>query len=212
MVITHYGGEFFKVSVGDTTIAYNPISKDSALKSTKSGADVALLALNHPDFNGVEQVTHGGKAPFVIQGPGEYEVQKVVIRGLPSRSHYGGEDRINTIYLVTLENMELCFLGALGDAKLDPSVLEAIDVIDILFTPIGGNGVLTPSEAHELSVRLEPKVVIPMHYGDIVGKSDESLKTFLKEEGAEGVKPLEKFTVKKKDLEGKSGEVVVLAS
>jgi superfamily II helicase len=37
-----------------------------------------------------------------------------------------------------------------------------------------------------------------------------ALKTFLKEEGSEDVKPVEKLTLKKKDLEGKEGEVVVL--
>jgi hypothetical protein len=42
-----------------------------------------------------------------------------------------------------------------------------------------------------------------------MGEKD-ALKKFLKEEGAD-VKPIEKLTIKKKDLEGKEGEVVVLA-
>jgi hypothetical protein len=53
-----------------------------------------------------------------------------------------------------------------------------------------------------------------MHYqtteaGGDMGEKD-ALKKFLKEEGAD-VKPIEKLTIKKKDLEGKEGEVVVLA-
>jgi hypothetical protein len=39
---------------------------------------------------------------------------------------------------------------------------------------------------------------------------EKSLKTFLKEGGSEGLKPTEKLTVKKKDLEGKEGEIIVL--
>ena len=39
-----------------------------------------------------------------------------------------------------------------------------------------------------------------------------SLKAFLKEAGAEGTKAEEKLTIKKKDLEGKEAEVVVLSS
>ena len=66
MVITYHGGEFFKVTFGDTTLAFNPISKDSPLKTTKFGADIALISLNHPDMNGVEQVHHGDRPPFFL--------------------------------------------------------------------------------------------------------------------------------------------------
>ena len=90
MIITYYGGEFFKVQFGDTTLAFNPISKDSKLKSSRFGADIVLSTTYHSDFNGVEQVSHGDKKPFVISGPGEYEVKEVFIKGLPSESKYGG--------------------------------------------------------------------------------------------------------------------------
>jgi hypothetical protein len=39
-----------------------------------------------------------------------------------------------------------------------------------------------------------------------------SLKAFLKEAAAEGTKAEEKLTIKKKDLEGKEVEVVVLSA
>ena len=45
-----------------------------------------------------------------------------------------------------------------------------------------------------------------MHY------NAAALKSFLKEAGAEKVEPMDKFTVKKKDLEGKEGEIVVLSA
>jgi hypothetical protein len=38
------------------------------------------------------------------------------------------------------------------------------------------------------------------------------LKKYLKTAGEENVKPLDKLTIKKKDLEGKQGEVVVLSA
>ena len=99
-------------------------------------------------------------------------------------------------------------MGALGDKDLSADTKEAIDGIDILFVPVGGLGVLEPSAAHKLAVQFEPKIIIPSHYGD-VGITN-SLKAFLKEAGEEGVKPIDKLTIKKKDLEGKEGEVVVL--
>jgi L-ascorbate metabolism protein UlaG (beta-lactamase superfamily) len=209
MIITYYGGEFFKVQFGDTTLAFNPISKDSKLKSSRFGADIVLSTTYHSDFNGVEQVSHGDKKPFVISGPGEYEVKEVFIKGLSSESKYGGKDLVNTTYTVSLENMNICFLGALNNSELKNETIEALDEIDILFVPIGGDGVLDPVKAYKLAVSLEPKIIIPMHYGD-VGAND-ALKAFLKEAG-ENPKPEPKLTLKKKDLEGKEGDIILLDS
>jgi L-ascorbate metabolism protein UlaG (beta-lactamase superfamily) len=129
----------------------------------------------------------------------------VVVHGYASKSTYGGTPRINTVYVVTLEEMKLCFLGALSDEQLSPELFEALDDIDILFIPIGGNGVLDAKVAHKLSVSLEPNIVIPMHY------TKEALTTFLKEEGETSVRPLDKVTLKKKDILEKEGEIIVLS-
>lgn len=214
MIITYQGAEFFKVQFGDITLALNPISKESKLKPSRFGADVVLVSTHHPDMNGIDQVTHGEKKPFVIDGPGEYEVKEVFIKGLSSVSHYvdaeakgGPTELVNTIYTVALENMNICFLGALDTAELKTETIEALDEIDILFVPIGGQGVLEPAKAYKLAISLEPKLIIPMHYGDIGGK--DALKAFLKEAG-ENPKPEPKLTLKKKDLEGKEGDIIVL--
>ncbi len=205
MIITYFGGEFFKVQFGDTTLAFNPISKDSKLKSSRFGADIVLTTTHHVDFNGIDQVTHGEKKPFVISGPGEYEVKEVFIKGLASESKYGGKDLVNTIYTVSLENMNICFLGAINNSELKAETIEALDEIDILFVPVGGEGVLDPVKAYKLAISLEPKIIIPMHY------EPETLKVFLKEAG-ENPKAEAKLTLKKKDLEGKEGDIVLLDS
>jgi L-ascorbate metabolism protein UlaG (beta-lactamase superfamily) len=210
MIITYLGGESFKVSFGDTTLAFNPIAKESKLKSTRYGADIALITLEHPDMSGADQASHSDREPLVIRNPGEYEVRDVLIKGFPTVSTYGGVERINTVYLVTLEKMLILFLGALGTRELPKELKETLDNIDILFVPIGGDGVLTPEEAHKLAVSIEPKVVIPMHYGDIGDK--DALKAFLKADGStDSSKPLDKLTVKARDLEGKQNEIIVLA-
>jgi L-ascorbate metabolism protein UlaG (beta-lactamase superfamily) len=207
MVITYQGVQSFRVQFGDTVLAFDPVSKESKFKAGSFGADIALVSLNHPDMNGSEQASRGEKKAFVIDGPGEYEISGVFIKGLPSVSFRGSKDgRINTIYTVNLENMNLCFLGALGDANIPTDAKESIDGVDILFVPIGGEveGVLSPAEAYKFAVSLEPSIIIPMN------GSDTTLKAFLKEGGSEGGKPVDKLTIKKKDLEGKEGEIVVL--
>ena len=209
MIITYQGVEFFKVQFGDTILAFNPISKESKFKPTRFFADVALVSANNPDFNGVENLSYNGKDPLVISGPGEYETRGVFIKGFQSKTNYGGKEKINTVYTVVLEGMTLCFLGALSEEKLSPEFLEAVEDIDILFLPVGDNGVLDAAKANKLAVTLEPKIIIPMHYDD-VGVAG-ALKKFLKEAGEEGVKPVDKLTIKKKDLDGKEGEVVILS-
>ena len=212
MIITYLGGEFIKVQFGDTTLAFNPISKDSSLKPSKFGADIVLSSINHPDMNGIDQVTFGEKIPLAIRGPGEYEARGIFIKGFPSESHYdggakAGDKLINTIYSVALEGMNITFLGALDEAELPKEADEEIDGVDVLFVPIGGAGVLDPAKAYKLAVSIGPKLIIPIHYGDIGGK--DALKVFLKEAG-ENPSPVSKLTLKKKDLEGKDAEVVVL--
>lgn len=210
MIITHHKGEFIKATFGDTVLAFNPISKKSKIAPTRFGADIAFVTLNDPHFNGVEEVTRSGKDVFVVQGPGEYEIQGVFVKGFPSPSEFSDAARINTIYAVRFEDMNILFLGALSEKKPDLSIIEDMDSVDVLFVPIGGKGVLDAAEAHKLAVALEAKVIVPIHY-DGVGESG-ALKAFLKEAGAEDTKPIEKLTIKKKDVEAKSGEVVVLKS
>lgn len=205
MIISYQGVQSFKVQFGDTVLAFDPVSKKSKFKANNFGADIALISLNHPDMNGVDQVNRGEKQAFIIKSPGEYEIQGVFIKGLLSTSKYGGQEGVNTIYTINFENMNLCFLGALGSSEIPSETKEGIDGVDILFVPISGNGVLSSADAYKFAVSLEPSIIIPMNF------DGTSLKTFLKEGGAEGLKPVEKLTVKKKDLEGKEGEIIVLS-
>lgn len=211
MVITHHGGQCFKITFGDLTLVFDPIAKNATLPAVRFGADIALVSRDHPDMNGVEEVTYGEKKPFAITGPGEYERQGVVIQGFLSKSKYGlakgEEEAVNTIYSVELEDMTLVHLGALADTELSKEARENIDEIDVLFVPVGSDGVLSPAKAHELAVSLEPKIIIPMHWNGI--GDTKSLDAFLKEAG-NGSEKTDKLTLKKKDLAGRDGSIIVV--
>ena len=202
MIITYNTLESFKLQFGDTVIACNPVSKQSSYPSTSFSADIVLVSIKHPDMNGVETASRGDNEPFVIDGPGEYEINDIYIRGFPTLSEYEGSTR-NTLYLITLEDMHICFAGAISSPTLSSEILEELDDVDILFIPVGGEGVLSPADAQKLSVSLEPKIVIPMHY------TKESLQAFLKEKGSTAG-ALDKLTIKKKEVMEKEGEIVIL--
>lgn len=209
MIITYNGAQFFKIEQGKMVLAFNPVSKASKRGiSAKFGADIAFVTTNHPDYNGIEQLSFGERSPLVISGPGDYEVKEIFVKGLLSSASIAGKKYINTIYTLTVDNINIVFLGALENTKegeqLAKEAREAINSPDILFVPIGGRDVLDAKSAAKLASSLEPKLIIPMDY------DSASLKAFLKESGEEKAETVDKLTLKLKDLDGKEGEVIVL--
>ena len=182
MIVSYQGGESFKISQGNLNLVMNPKAKTSA--------DVTLFSQASSETS--------EKSGFVITGPGEYEVKDISIKGFLSE---GTGKKINTIYMVGFEGMNLCFLGSLNNATLTDDILEQLENIDILFLPID---TLDPTSAYKLAVSLEPSLIVPMLY------TGESLKKFLKEAGENSPSTESKLVIKKKDLEGKEGEIMVL--
>ena len=209
MIITYFGEQFFKITQGDMVLAFNPVSKNSKSDvSTHFGADIALITTNYSLYNGVEQLSHGERMPFVIHGPGDYEVKEIFIKGVMSKSSIFGKDYINTIYSFLLDNINIAFLGALSDSDISKEAHEAINTPDIIFVPVGGKSkdvtLLDTKTSAKLALSFEPKLIIPMSY------DDNSLKSFLKEVGEENAEVVDKLTLKLKDLDGKEAEVIVL--
>ena len=206
MIITYFGKQFFKIGQGEMTIAFNPVSKNSKSGvSAHFGADIALITINHPDYNGIEQLSHGERSPFIISGPGDYEVKEIFIKGAMSNALLGGKKYINTIYSLSVDGISIVFLGALSDSEFSKETRETIDGPDIVFVPVGGKGLLDAKTSAKLVSSLEPKLIIPMDY------NDTTLRVFLKEMGEEKAEITEKLTLKRKDLDGKDGEVIVLS-
>jgi len=204
MILTYHTGSCIKATSGDTSIVFGPVSKESkAFKPTNFGVDVALISVNHADMNGAAEAARGEKQPFVISGPGEYELKDITVSGFGSTSGWGKEERINTVYSITFDGLHVLYCGALNTTDL-PEELVEMDAPDVLIVPIGGEGMLDPAGAQKLSVKLEAKIVIPVLF------DAASLKTFLKEAGAEGTKAVDKLTLKVKDIVDKQNEVVVL--
>ncbi|HEY4527411.1 MAG TPA: MBL fold metallo-hydrolase [Candidatus Paceibacterota bacterium] len=206
MILTYHEGGCIRASAGDTTIVFGPVSKASKnFKPTNFGADIAFISLNDSDMNGANEASRGDKNPFIVAGPGEYEVSGIAIAGFATKSNYGLEQRINTAYALTFDGISLLYLGAIDETTLPPELSE-MDEPDIVFVPISADGVLSPSDANKLCVNLEAKLVIPIFY------DDKSLKQFLKEAGEEKPEKMEKLTLKPRDLVGKEGDVVVLTA
>lgn len=202
MITTFYGDACIKLQVGDSSIIFNPPSKSSSVKSLKTSAQATLISAR---INLIEEPTEN-KDTFIINSPGEYEVNGIFIQSFPSQTLVGEELSNNNIFSFSFDDMSIVNLGLISHTDLDTSFTEHIDTIDILFVPISGNGTLGPSEAYELAIKLQPKVIIPTFFQ---GVNDPNLKQFLKEAGSSDSGE-DKFTVKRKDIAELENNVKIL--
>lgn len=205
MEIAYLGHSAFKISNKQATVVTDPFDPQMVgLKFPKlEKADVVTVSHDHPDHNAIG-VIPGEK--FVVSGPGEFEVGGVFIRGIPSfhDDKNGAEKGKNVIYIITLDDVNVCHLGDLGH-KLSDSQVDEIGNVDILLVPVGGTFTINANLAQEVAVQLEAKIIIPMHFNKpgldqkTFGQL-EGVEKFLKEMGAEGVVPQNKLSMTKEKL------------
>ncbi len=169
MEIKYLGHSCFLINTKTATLVIDPFEEKAVgFPMPKVSADIVLVTHQHPDHNNVEAVgglpTQAG-TPFLISGPGEYEVKDVKIDGLPSYhdSENGKQRGKNTVYQIRAEGMSLLHCGDLGHPLSDKQ-LEYIGNVDILLVPVGGTYTMGPEEAGSLVSQIEPKIIIPMHY------------------------------------------------
>jgi len=199
MTINWYGQSCFRLESKGVSLLIDPFSKDIGLRVPRLNDNIFLITHEHYDHNNAKDLP---PEAFVVREPGEYEKAGIYIEGILSYhdNNQGAERGLNTIYVIKMEDMRLCHLGDLGQAKLTDEQIEAIGDIDILFIPIGGKYTINGVEAEDIVREIEPKIIIPMHYKvpglnmDIDGP-----QKFLKEIG---IKPeeAETFRITKKTL------------
>ena len=217
MQIQYYGHSCFKITIKpggrateDVALFFDPFDKELGIRPPQGQADVVFVSHSHFDHNNVSAIKG---EPVIIETPGEYAVKGINVIGLDS-FHDGEEGAVkgrNTIFILEAEDLKICHLGDLGSG-LTGKQLEEIDGVDILFVPVGGNYTIDGKKATELIRKIEPAIVIPMHYKVVGSTADiDDENKFCSEMGNCPKEKLARFTVKKKDLENKKMEVVLMS-
>jgi L-ascorbate metabolism protein UlaG (beta-lactamase superfamily) len=216
MQIQYYGHSCFKLTTkpagratDDVTIFFDPFGKDLGLRPPQGQADVVFISHSHRDHSNVDALKG---EPVVIDAPGEYAVKGINVVGIDSfhDNEEGAARGRSTIFILEAEDLKICHLGDLG-CDLSGKQLEEIDGVDILFIPVGGKYTIDGKKAAELIRKVEPAIVIPMHYkvpGSTIDIDDE--KVFCSAMGNCPKEKTAKLNIKKKDLEGKSMEIVLM--
>ncbi len=216
MNIQYYGDYCFKITTKpagrgaeDVVIWTDLPDRRTGIRSPFGHADIVLLSHIDPTDGALGGLKDD---PVIIHTPGEYAAKGVSVLGFPTyRDAEGGSNRgQNTTYVFDSEEIRMAFLGAIGH-ELDSTTIGKIGDVDVLFVPVGGGDAIPSKKVDELIRAIEPKIVIPMHYGmDGVSVEADGPEIFCRETGCKVGEELSKLNFKKKDLDGKSMEVVFL--
>jgi len=220
------------------TILVDPSDEaKTGLRTPKTDAQIVLLTNDAYTSRNTEKAAAGA---FVVDGPGEYEIKGIYVRGIdsnfgktlpasaeaPADKPAGKEEKkpakkpatketaappSSTIYTIEAEEMKLCHLGNLREAELNAAQVEKIGNIDILMFAAGDGRNLGAKEALRIVSQIEPSVAIPMNYEIPKLKLEVgSLKEFLKAAGASAIEPLPKLTIRRKEINAEEAKIIVL--
>jgi len=206
MHISWLGHSAFKIETktplrDDVTILINPYQAPKSDLPRNLKSDITLLT------NGRENTITLSGDPFIIDGPGEYEVKGVMIYAAPIIT---GEKDKQMIYHLETEAMSLIYFGDFR-GKLTDELVEKLGSFDILLIPCGNSKVMTAKEASEIVNQMEPRIVVP-HSFNPPGRKDpfEAVDPFAKLLGQKEKEWLPKFKIIKKDLPQEETKLVLL--
>src|SRR5579884_659888 len=206
MDISWLGHSCFVLRGKNVTLVTDPFSPQQGADqlrpySTELGkinAPIVTISHNHPGHNYAMGV---GGNPYVVRGPGEYEVSDVLITGVASYhdNKRGQELGRNTIYVIHMDDLVICHLGDLGHTLQEEQLEEVADA-DVLLIPIGGGHTINAAQAAEVISQVEPRIIIPMHYRPSDGETPHPLDKFCREMGVETINPQLKLSITRNNL------------
>ncbi len=135
----------------------------------------------------------------VIEGPGEYEIGSVSIRGVatPSDDPTVSHD-INTAYVIDADGVLVCSTGGLGSTP-DTTSMQQLGKVNVLLL----DPEQSPMSADELAAIMrsfEPDIVVPSGFDSAAGKPGTLLSSLLSELGVKELDPQPRMTVSRSSL------------
>lgn len=204
MQLKYLGHSSFLIKTKDAKVVMDPFDpKTVGMKFPKQEADVVTFSHQHPDHNYGAGVS---AEALVVDWAGEYEKKGVRITGYPTfhDKEKGAQRGENIIFKIEADEISILHCGDLGHTLTDEQVDEIGDV-DILLIPVGGYYTIDAAEAVSIIHKIEPSIVIPMHYNhkDLdqkVNKDLAELDEFVAKYGSAPSETLDALTIKKEDL------------
>ncbi len=205
MTITWFGLSSFKLVGKDITIITDPFGNKTGLSPVRGAADVVILS--NPELDWSNNLSSISGEPFVISGPGEYDIKGSFIIGAPAENRDLGK---NTVYGIELEDVRIAFFGSFNQNQLTDEQKVALEGSDIVLIPVGGKQLLDSELAAKIATQLEPYYIVPHSFKTPGLTLDlEKLDNFTKEMGGKPTE-MDKISLKKKDFTADTTSVIVL--
>ncbi len=211
MIITWLGQACFRIQGKDSTIVIDPFDTSIGLKLPKLSADLLLITHDHYDHANRSAIAG---SPFIIDGPGEYEVRNIFIYGVQGYhdSSHGADRGMVTMYSIEYEGLTIAHLADLGTSELTQEQLEKLEDVDILMIPVGDIYTIDAKGASKVISQIEPRIVIPMHYqipGLKLGKKLDDGEKFRREMGAKA-ETMDKLRITSKEVPQEETRIIFL--
>ncbi len=215
MKIKYLGHASFLLKFKRTKVVTDPFDPQMVgIKFPRVEADIVTLSHHHQDHDRADLVKG---SPLVIDLPGEYEKEGVRITGVltyhdKSKGQKRGE---NVVFKMEGEDgIKVLHCGDLGHVLTDDQI-EKIGEVDVLLIPVGGFYTIGPEEAMEVINKIEPAIVVPMHYNhsalnQAVFSQIKPVDEFLKVAGVSEIERVDELEISKNDIVEKEKEIVLL--
>jgi L-ascorbate metabolism protein UlaG (beta-lactamase superfamily) len=135
-------------------INYGPINESP---------DIVTISHNHGDHNYTGDLKG---SPELVREPGKHWVKGIEFIGISCyHDRVSGKERGNNIiFCFTVDDIRVCHCGDLGH-PLEDKTIDSLGHVDLLLIPTGGPvATIELNEAVGLWRKLQPSVIIPMHF------------------------------------------------
>ena len=190
------GHSAFRIEDGSSQIYIDPFKLPANLPK----ADIIFITHAHYDHFSAEDIAKIKKDGTIIVATKDVtsKIGKGTVTVVPGQNYTVGSLKVLTMpaynldkkfhskgnnwvgYIITLSNGQKIYHA--GDTDFIPEMRKVIT--DIALLPCGGTYTMTAQQAAEAANIFKPKVLIPMHWGEVVGsKADaEEVKKLFKGE------------------------------
>lgn len=171
MKIEYFGHSCFRITSNKgTQLVTDPYTKVGYELPSSFSADIVTVSHEHFDHNYTQGVKN---VKVVLSNVEAYAYKDIAATGfLCNHDEKGGVLRgKNIVFTISVDGVKICHLGDLGE-PCSATLLSKIGNPDVLLIPVGGTYTIDALQAKEYVEKLQPKLVIPMHYKPSDGKLD----------------------------------------
>ena len=148
---------------------YDHFSKEDIIRIKNENT---IIVITEDIYNDALELNFEEKNIVKVIPNREYQVEEISFNTIPSyniNKKFHPKENNWVGYILNLNNIKYYIAG-------DTDIIDESKIVkcDVAFLPIGGTYTMNYKEAAELANIIKPKIVVPIHYGIIVGTKEDA--------------------------------------